>query len=64
MLQIVKKAPSKKHDLHCILQAVIRNEGTFNIEHKEKKMCRNCKIPLKLEDKWLLAVPNIYTIGL
>jgi hypothetical protein len=33
------------------------------MEYKEKKMCRKCKIPLKIEDRWLLSVPNIYSLG-
>ena len=26
-------------------------------------MCRVCKIPLKVESKWLLELPVIYTLG-
>jgi hypothetical protein len=34
------------------------------MEHRDKKLCRRCEVPLKLEDKWLLDCPNIYTLGL
>ena len=29
----------------------------------DKKMCRHCNIPLKVEDKWLLELPAVYTLG-
>lgn len=43
---------------------MIKEEADFRMEHKEKVLCRKCSIPLKLEDRWLLEFPNIYTLGL
>ena len=58
------KLRGPKKNLTEVLRIMIKDEGDFRMEHKEKKMCRRCNIPLKLEDKWLLELPNIYTLGL
>lgn len=45
------------------LRAVIMGENQFHVENKEKKQCRVCKIALRVESKWLLELPTIYTLG-
>lgn len=46
-----------------ILGKIIKSEGDFHIKYKEPKMCRKCSVPLKVEDKWLLELPCIYSLG-
>ena len=63
--ELLHVAKSKAtYSLHHCMSAVLKNESDFHITHKEVKYCRKCKVPLKLEDKWLLEMPNIYALGL
>lgn len=64
MVAVLDKLQGPKKNLNEVLRIMIKEEADFRMEHKEKKLCRRCKIPLKLEDKWLLDVPSIYTLGL
>ena len=64
MVETFTKLKGKDKNLHEVLRRLIKDEADFRMEHREKKLCRRCEIPLKLEDKWLLDCPNIYTLGL
>ena len=46
------------------MNKIMKNESDFHIENKEQKSCRRCKTPINVEQKWLLELPNIFTIGL
>lgn len=47
-----------------MFRAVIKTECDFKIDNREEiKQCRVCQTPLQLEEKWLLELPQIYTIG-
>jgi hypothetical protein len=64
MLDVYSKLPARNKNLPEVLRKMIKDEADFRMEHREKKLCRKCNIALKLEDKWLLEMPNIYTLGL
>ena len=65
MMAVMDQLPAGKRSIEDILKAVIKGEGAFRLEHtSDKKQCRHCKIPLKVEEKWLLELPAVYTLGL
>jgi hypothetical protein len=64
MVKVHKRLRGKDKNLPEVLRTMIKEEADFRMEHREKKFCRKCNVALKLEDRWLLELPNIYTLGL
>ena len=64
ILDTVSKAKHRNLTLSKVLATIINNDTKIHIECKEPKMCENCKIPLKVDTKWLLEIPQVYTLGL
>ena len=65
MLQGYDELPSGKKDIHTVFRKIIKGDCDFKIQNREEqKKCSVCKVPLKLEDKWLLELPQIFPLGL
>ena len=65
MMHIMGQLPANNRGIEQILSKAIRGDGDFRMENTEagKKLCQHCKIPLKVEEKWLLELPAVYTLG-
>lgn len=63
MVEVFARLKGKDKNLQEVIRIMIKEEADFRMEHREKRLCRKCKVPLKLEVKWLLELPNIYTLG-
>ena len=64
LFHVNKSVAAKQKKLPILMSKIMKNESDFHIEHREKKICRKCTVPVKIEQKWLLELPSIYTIGL
>ena len=64
ILEETKKLFKKDLSLENVLKAIVLGEGSTNIELKEVQMCHRCKIPLQVQKKHLLDVPNCFALGL
>ena len=66
LLEASKKLKTKElsEGLAKILETLTSNDCKIRIDHREQKMCQKCKIPMKVEQRWLLEVPEIYTLGI
>lgn len=65
MLRVNESLPADKKDLHEVFKSIIKGDSDFRIQNRsEKKKCQLCCQPLRVEDKWLLELPMIYTLGL
>lgn len=64
MLDVFGKLPADRQDLHEVIKTIIKGDSDFRIQHREEqKKCQLCEKPLRVEDKWLLELPQIFTIG-
>ena len=64
MLQEYDSLPENQQDIHNVFKSIIKGDCDFKITNREeKKKCRICAKPLKVEEKWLLELPMIYTVG-
>ncbi|CDW76032.1 inactive ubiquitin carboxyl-terminal hydrolase 53-like [Stylonychia lemnae] len=52
-----------ENDFTRILKQIIVGESDFHSQFQEPSICSQCKIPQKIQDKWLLEIPNIYTFN-
>ena len=51
-------------DIHDVLKSIIKGDCDFKITNRsDKKKCRICSKPLRVEEKWLLELPMIFTLG-
>eukprot|EP00347_Sterkiella_histriomuscorum_P007794 403347537 len=46
------------------LKKIIIGESNFHLQYKEPSICQKCNIPQKIQSKWLLEMPNIYTFNM
>lgn len=49
ILHVKKDLQKKEKNLPFIMSIIMKNESNFHIEHREKKICRKCKVPVKVE---------------
>ena len=64
MMHVMTQLPPAKRNIEEILKKIIKGEGDFRMQNtSEKKLCRHCNVPLKVEEKWLLELPAVYTLG-
>lgn len=65
MLAVHDRLPAGKRDIHEVFKAIIKGDSDFRIQNRsELKLCTVCLQPLRVEDKWLLELPMIFTLGL
>lgn len=57
ILEYCKSVKKEDQTLSKVLAGIIFEDGMTHIENREKKLCRICKIPLRVDTKWLLEVP-------
>jgi hypothetical protein len=60
ILAIADQYPS----IEEILFTLTKKECATRVAQREVKLCAKCNIPLAGETRWLLEVPEIYTISI
>lgn len=66
LLKAAKDLPvaQQKEGLVAILEQLTKNECKSRVGYREQKTCENCQIPLRVEQRWLLELPEVYSLGL
>ena len=53
----------KPTDFTLALKKIISGESQGHLAFKEPRLCRKCQIPLQVQERWLLELPNVFTFN-